>query len=158
MEADQASVAVPAPVSEGARAWWAYSSYVIFGLGIALLLLTAYLIVTQPGLFKVDLPGALLGIAAFLIGLSLLDRLPHRVVLHDDTVEFVYFLSRITLRWDQLTSPTLSGKQFVTFRAATGAHGVWGPLTVTLDQARAILSHPSCPSFELPDDLAKALG
>lgn len=145
------------PVPAGGRAWWEYSSYVVFGLGVALLFLTAYVIVTAPGLFKVDLPGALLGIAAFLIGLSILDRLPRHIFLGSETVEFHYFLSEITLRWDQLTTPTLSGKEFVSFRAVTGARGVWGGLTVTVGQARAILSHPRCPAFSLPVDVAKAL-
>lgn len=145
-------------VSAGSRAWWAYSSYIVFALGVALLLVTAYVIVTSPGLFKVDLPGALLGIAAFLIGLSVMDRLPREVQVTDHFVQFRYILSQVTLRWDQLTAPTIVGKGFVTFRAATGARGVWGPLTVTAGQALTILSHPSCPVFELPTPLAEALG
>jgi hypothetical protein len=44
---------------------------VVFGLGVALLGVTAYVILTAPGLFRVDLPGALLGVAAFLIGLAI---------------------------------------------------------------------------------------
>ncbi len=139
------------------RAWWAYSEYVVFSLGIVLLLFTAYLILTAPGLFKVDLPGALLGIAAFLIGLAILDRLPREVDVRPEGVEFRYFLSRVVLRWDQLASPTIVGKGFVAFRAASGARGVWGPLTVTAGQAREILSHPSCPHFELPEDLVIGL-
>jgi len=147
----------PAPGPERGRAWWAYSEYVVFSLGIVLLLFTAYLIVTAPGLFKIDLPGALLGIAAFLIGLAILDRLPREVEVEKDGIEFRYFLSRVVLRWDQLTTPSIVGKGFVAFRAATGTRGVWGPLTVTAGQARDILSHPNCPRFELPEALVAEL-
>ena len=139
------------------RAWWAYSEYVVFSLGIILILLTAYLIVKAPGVFSVDLPGALLGIAAFLIGLAILDRLPRDIEVSANGVEFRYFLSRIVLKWDQLAAPTLVGKEFVAFRAVAGTRGVWGPLTVTGSQAREILSHPGSPPFELPVDLVKAL-
>jgi hypothetical protein len=139
------------------RAWWAYSEYVVFSLGIILILLTAYLIVRAPGVFSVDLPGALLGIAAFLIGLAILDRLPRDVEVSANGVEFRYFLSRIVLKWDQLAAPTLVGKEFVAFRAVAGTRGVWGPLTVTGQQAREILSHPGSPPFELPKDLENAL-
>ena len=153
------SPATPAEtISAGARAWWAYSSYVVFALGIVLLLVTAYVIVTSPGLFKVDLPGALLGIAAFLIGLAIMDRLPRDVLVTREGVEFRYILSEVTLRWNQLTAPTIVSKGFVAFRAVTGARGVWGPLTVTAGQAEKILSHPACPTFELPPALAEALG
>lgn len=140
------------------QAWWTYSVYVVFGLGVALLLVTAYVILTAPGLFRVDLPGALLGIAAFLIGLSLLDRLPRTIHIADEGVEFDYFLSHIELRWDQLSAPTAAGKGYVAFRAVTGARGVWGSLAVTDGQARTILAHPACPAFELPDAVAKELG
>jgi len=157
MEAERPPSGSGVPVPAGGRVWWEYSSYIVFGLGVALLLVTAYVIVTAPGLFKVDLPGALLGIAAFLIGLSILDRLPRHILLGKEAIEFRYFLSGITLRWDQLTGPSMVGKEFVTFRAATGARGVWGGLTVTVGQARAILSHPACPKLELPDDVVKAL-
>lgn len=139
------------PAAAEGRAWWAYSIYLVLGLGVALLGVTAYLILTAPGLFKVDLPGALLGIAAFLIGLAVLDRLPRDVRVGTDAVEFRYVLSHITLRWDQLAAPAVIGKGFVAFRAVTGAHGVWGSLTVTVAQAQRILSHPSCPAFDLPD-------
>jgi len=142
----------------GSRAWWAYSSYVVFALGIVLLLVTAYVIVVSPGLFKVDLPGALLGIAAFLIGLAIMDRLPRDVLVTRESVQFRYVLSQVTLRWDQLAAPTIVGKGFVAFRAVTGARGVWGPLTVTAGQAEKILSHPACPGFDLPPPLAEALG
>ncbi|HYA54612.1 MAG TPA: hypothetical protein VEG42_03310 [Thermoplasmata archaeon] len=134
--------------------WWMYSIYLVFALGIALLGLTAYVIVAAPGLFRVDLPGALLGIAAFLIGLAILDRLPREVKVGAETIEFRYFLSSITLRWDQLAAPSMVGRRFVAFRAVTGAKGVWGSLTVTDAQARGILAHPSCPAFELPPELA----
>lgn len=147
----------PAPVAAPGRAWWAYSEYVVFSLGIVLLLFTAYLIVTAPGLFRVDLPGALLGIAAFLIGLAILDRLPREVDVRPEGVEFRYFLSRVVLRWDQLAGPALVGKGFVAFRAASGTRGVWGPLTVTAGQARDILSHPSCPHFDLTEALVDEL-
>jgi hypothetical protein len=147
----------PVPAAAPGRAWWAYSEYVVFSLGIVLLLFTAYLILTAPGLFKVDLPGALLGIAAFLIGLAILDRLPREVEVGSTGVEFRYFLSRVNLRWEQLAAPALVGKGFVAFRAATGTRGVWGPLTVTAGQARDILSHPKCPQFDLPDDLVNEL-
>jgi len=143
------------PVS--GRAWWAYPEYVVFSLGIALIFLTAYLIVAAPGLFTVDLPGALLGIATFLIGLAILDRLPRDVEVGPDGVEFRYFLSRVVLKWSQLATPTLVGKGFVAFRAVSGAKGVWGPLTVTAGQAREILSHPGSPPFDLPKDLAAEL-
>jgi len=146
-----------APVSTPSRRWWATTEYLVFSLGIALLLLTAYLIVTAPGLFKVDLPGALLGIAAFLIGLTILDRLPRDILVTSDGVEFRYFLSRVVLKWEQLTPPALAGKGFVSFRAVPGVRGVWGPLTVTADQAREILSNPNCPSFGLPEDLSDEL-
>ncbi len=146
------------PVRAKGRAWWAYSEYVVFSLGIILILLTAYLIVKAPGVFSVDLPGALLGIAAFLIGLAILDRLPRDVEVSESGVEFRYFLSRIILKWDQLAAPTLVGKEFVAFRAVSGTRGVWGPLTVTGQQARDILSHPGSPPFELPEDLVNALG
>jgi len=145
-------------VSAGSRAWWAYSSYVVFALGIVLLLVTAYVIVASPGLFKVDLPGALLGIAAFLIGLAIMDRLPRDVLVTRDSVQFRYLLSQVTLRWDQLAAPSVVGKGFVAFRAVTGAPGVWGPLTVTAGQAEKILSHPACPTFDLPPALAEAQG
>jgi len=145
-------------VTVGSRAWWAYSSYVVFALGIVLLLVTAYVIVVSPGLFKVDLPGALLGIAAFLIGLAIMDRLPRDVLVTRESVQFRYVLSQVTLRWDQLAAPTIVGKGFVAFRAVTGARGVWGPLTVTAGQAAKILSHPACPGFDLPPPLAEALG
>jgi len=147
----------PVPVRSRGRVWWAYSEYVVFSLGIVLLLLTAYLIVTAPGLFKVDLPGALLGIAVFLIGLAILDRLPRDVQVTPDGVEFRYFLSRVVLKWDQLAAPTLAGRGFAAFRAVSGVRGVWGPLTVTATQARDILSHPKCPPFELPEDLSAQL-
>ncbi|HLN51783.1 MAG TPA: hypothetical protein VK455_07000 [Thermoplasmata archaeon] len=145
------------PARARSRAWWAYSEYVVFTLGIVLLLLTAYLIVIAPGLFAVDLPGALLGIAAFLIGLAILDRLPRDVEVGDDGVEFRYFLSRVALKWDQLAPPTPVGKGFVAFRAVSGARGVWGSLTVTAAQGRQILAHPKSPRFELSDDLANVL-
>lgn len=146
------------PVSERGRAWWAYSSYVVFALGAGLVMVTAYLILTSPGLFNVDLPGALLGAAAFLIGLAVLDRLPRDVEVDPDYVEFRYLLSRVKLKWDQLAAPTLVGKGFVAFTAVSGTRGVWGSLTVTAGQARAILSHPSCPDFDLPEDVASELG
>ncbi|HYA69970.1 MAG TPA: hypothetical protein VEH28_01195 [Thermoplasmata archaeon] len=142
----------PKPTRAGGRAWWAYSTYLVFAFGVALLGVTAYVIVMAPGLFRVDLPGALLGIAAFLIGLAILDRLPREVLVLPNSVEFRYLLSHITLRWDQLAAPTYLGRGFVAFRAVTGARGVWGPLTVTEAQAEQILSHPSCPSFEQSDD------
>ncbi len=145
------------PVRGKGRAWWAYSEYVVFSLGIILILLTAYLIVKAPGVFSVDLPGALLGIAAFLIGLAILDRLPRDVEVGEDGVEFRYFLSRIVLKWNQLAAPTLVGTEFVAFRAVAGTRGVWGPLTVTSQQARDILSHPGSPPFDLPEDLVNAL-
>jgi hypothetical protein len=150
-----AAARVPEPtdlVPAGGRAWWAYSSYVVFALGVALMGVTAYVIVTAPGLFQVDLPGALLGIAAFLIGLSILDRLPRDVRVGPASVEFRYLLSRVNLRWDQLAAPKSAGKGFVAFRAVTGARGVWGSLTVTEVQAEKILSHPACPAFDQPDD------
>jgi len=140
------------PVPVGGRTWWAYSTYVVFGLGVALMFVTAYVIVMAPGLFRVDLPGALLGIAAFLIGLAILDRLPRDVFVGRDHVEFRYLLSRVTLQWNQLAAPTAVGKGFVAFRAVTGARGVWGLLTVTEAQAQKILSHPACPRFDQPDD------
>jgi hypothetical protein len=146
------------PVAERGRAWWAYSAYVVFALGVALVLVTGYLVFTSPGLFKVDLPGALLGIAAFLIGLAVLDRLPRNVEIGPEAVKFRYLLSHVNLKWDQLAAPTLVGKGFVAFRAVTGARGAWGPLTVTVSQARAILSYPACPSFRLADDVARELG
>ena len=155
MSAKSPTTNVSSPITAGVRTWWSYSTYVVFGLGIALLLLTAYVIVTAPALFKVDLPGALLGVAAFLIGLTILDRLPRDVKVGPDTIEFHYFLSDVTLRWDQLAAPTIVGKGFVAFRAVRGSRGVWGLLTVTVDQARAILSHPACPSFDLPEALAR---
>jgi len=145
------------PISASGRAWWAYSEYVVFTLGIVLILLTAYLIVSAPSLFSIDLPGALLGIAAFLIGLAILDRLPRDVLVSDDGIEFRYFLSRVVLKWDQLAPPSLAGKGFVAFRAVSGARGVWGPLTVTATQAREILSHPNSPRFELSQDLENEL-
>jgi len=155
----ESTSARPSPTVSGAnRAWWTYSTYVVFGLGVALLGVTAYVIVASPGLFKVDLPGALLGIAAFLIGLAILDRLPRDVVVGPDTVEFVYFLSRVTLRWDQLAAPTVVGKGFVAFRAVTGARGVWGPLTVTAQQADRILADPACPEFDLGEAVKQVLG
>lgn len=155
----ESSPAAPAVhVATGVRAWWSYTTYVVFGLGIALVLVTAYVIVVAPGLFQVDLPGALLGVAAFLIGLAILDRLPHAVSVGPEGVEFLYFLSRVRLRWNQLAEPSIVGKGFVAFRAVKGARGVWGPLPVTPDQAREILSHPACPRFVLPGDLADALG
>ena len=147
----------PDPRPERARAWWAYSAYVVFALGVVLVLVTVYLVFTSPGLFKVDLPGALLGIAVFLMGLAVLDRLPRDVRVGPYAIEFRYLLSHVKLKWDQLAAPTLVGRGFVAFRAATGARGVWGPLTVTARQAREILSHPSCPSFPLPDDVANEL-
>ncbi len=147
---------VPGP--RRSREWWAYSVYVVSALGVALVLVTIYLIFTDPGLFRFDLPGALLGVAAFLIGLALLDRLPRDVNVGPEAVEFRYLLSHIKLNWDQLAAPTLVGKGFVAFRAATGARGVWGPLTVTAGQAHGILTHPACPSFDLPKDLANELG
>jgi hypothetical protein len=127
---------------------------VVFALGVALILATVYLVFTAPGLFKVDLPGALLGVAVFLMGLAVLDRLPRTVEVGPDAVEFHYLLSHVKLKWDQLAAPTVVGKGFVAFRAVTGARGVWGSLTVTAMQARQILSHPACPSFDLPDDVA----
>ena len=157
MTTEMPPAGAPGPAAAPGRAWWAYSEYVVFSLGIVLLLLTAYLIVTAPGLFKVDLPGALLGIAAFLIGLAILDRLPREVDVGTETVEFRYFLSRVVLRWDQLAGPSIVGKGFVAFRAASGTRGVWGSLTVTAGQARDILSHPSCPHFDLPDALVAEL-
>lgn len=146
------------PVAARGRAWWAYSAYVVFALGVALILVTVYLVFTSPGWFKVDLPGALLGIAAFLIGLAILDRLPRNVEISPDAVKFRYWLSHVNLKWDQLAAPTLVGKGFVAFRAVTGARGAWGPLTVTVGQARAILSYPACPTFDLSDDIARELG
>ncbi|HYA54759.1 MAG TPA: hypothetical protein VEG42_04060 [Thermoplasmata archaeon] len=157
MSAGTAPPRTVAPISATARAWWAYSTYVVFGMGVALLGVTAYVIVTSPGLFRVDLPGALLGMAAFLIGIAILDRLPRHVFVGEREVEFHYLLSRVTLRWDQLTAPALVGKGFIAFRATSGAKGVWGQLTVTMDQARAILTHPSCPSFDIPTTIADAV-
>jgi cytochrome c biogenesis protein CcdA len=145
------------PAAERGRAWWAYSAYVVFALGIALVFVTAYVIITAPGSFSVDLPGALLGIAVFLMGLAILDRLPRHVEVGPDAVKFRYLLSHVNLKWDQLAAPTLVGKGFVAFRAVTGARGVWGPLTVTSGQARAILSHPACPAFNVPADVAEEL-
>ena len=145
------------PVSERTQAWWAYSAYVVFALGVALIVVTVYLVFTAPGLFQVDLPGALLGAAVFLMGLAVLDRMPRNVEVGPDAVEFRYLLSHVKLRWDQLAAPTIVGKGFVAFRAVTGARGVWGPLTVTAGQAREILSHPACPSFDLPEDVANDL-
>ena len=145
------------PVSASGRAWWAYSAYVVFALGLALVAATGYLVVSSPGLFSVDLPGALLGIAAFLMGLAVLDRLPRNVVIGPDAIEFRYLLSHVRLRWDQLAAPTLVGEGFAAFGGISGTRGVWGPLTVTVAQARAILAYPSCPAFQLHDDLASEL-
>jgi len=139
------------------HAWWTYSVYLVFALGVALIGVTGYVIIAAPGLFQVDLPGALLGVAAFLIGLAVLDRLPRNVRVGSEAIEFRYLLSHITLRWDQLAAPTPVGKGFVAFRAVTEARGVWGSLTVTARQAEQILSHPACPSFGLSDDVLLAL-
>jgi len=157
MVGDQPSTGPPVSVPTTGRRWWAYSTYIFFALGIALLVVAAVVVVRSPGLFAVDLPGALLAIAAFLIGLAILDRLPRQILVTSSTIDFRYLLSRISLRWDQLAAPKLVGKEFVEFRAVTGARGVWGPLTVTVDQARAILKYPACPAFSLPDELAKAI-
>jgi hypothetical protein len=157
MSSEVQPAAGPVAVRGRGRMWWAYSEYIVFTLGIILLLFTAYLIVAAPGLFKVDLPGALLGIAVFMIGLAILDRLPRDVEVGPDGVEFRYFLSRVVLKWSQLAAPTIVGPGFVAFRATRGTRGVWGPLTVTAPQARDILSHPGCPHFELPEALANEL-
>jgi hypothetical protein len=149
--------APPIPVRSGRRSWWAYSVYILFALGVAVLLAAVIVVVRAPGLFAVDLPGALLAIAAFLIGLAVLDRFPRQILVTPSTIEFRYLLSRISLRWDQLAAPTLVGKGLVAFRAVTGAKGVWGSLTVTVDQARAILKYPACPTFPLSEALAKAI-
>ena len=155
MNSDPAS---DAPSGRGeTHSWWTYSIYLVFALGVALIGVTGYVIVAAPGLFKVDLPGALLGLAAFLIGLAVLDRLPRRVRVGPEAVEFHYLLSHITLRWDQLAAPAPVGKGFVAFRAVTGARGVWGSLTVTAAQAQQILSHPACPSFGLSEAVLLAL-
>jgi hypothetical protein len=132
--------------------------YVVFALGVALVLVTIYVVFTAPGLFNVDIPGALLGVAVFLMGLAILDRLPRDVEIGPDAVEFRYLLSHVKLKWDQLAAPTLVGKGFVAFKAVTGARGVWGPLTVTARQAREILTHPACPPFDLTDEVANELG
>jgi len=145
------------PTPERARAWWSYTDYVVFALGVDLVGVTGYLVVTAPGLFAVDLPGALLGIAAFLIGLAILDRLPRTILVGPDALEFRYLLSHVRLKWDQLAAPTLAGKGFVAFRAVSGTRGVWGSLTVTTEQARAILAYPACPSLDLPEVVATAL-
>ena len=157
MSAGATATGVVAPVHAGGRTWWAYSTYVMFALGVALVIVTAYVIVRSPGLFTVDLPGALLGVAAFLIGLAILDRLPRQIFVDAKIIEFRYLLSRITLPWSQLAAPTLVSKGFVAFRAVSGTRGVWGSLTVTTDQARAILRNPACPAFTLPDDLSREL-
>jgi len=146
-----------APGTASGRAWWAYSTYVVFGLGGALVVVTAYLVLTSPGLFHFDLPGALLGIAAFLMGLALLDRLPRRIEVGPVGVEFRYLLSHVRLTWAQLAAPENAGKGFVAFRAVSGTPGVWGTLPVTDEQARTILSHPACPTFDLPDAVAVEL-
>jgi hypothetical protein len=157
MTSNSGPTAATSPVPGTPRAWWAYSTYVVFALGAALIVLTVYLIFTQPGLFSFDLPGALLGIAAFLIGLAILDRLPRTVEVGPDAVEFRYLLSHISLKWNQLTAPTRVGRGFIAFRAVTGTRGVWGSLTVSAGQAGMILSHPACPSFDIPDDVATEL-
>lgn len=157
MESNAPPVDRSLPVSGSGRAWWAYSAYVVFALGVALVAVTVYLVITSPGLFSIDLPGALLGIAAFLMGLAILDRLPRNVVISPDAIEFRYLLSHVRLKWEQLAPPALVGEGFVAFRGVTGTRGVWGPLTVTVGQAKEILAYPSCPTFDLQGEIAKEL-
>ena len=52
------------------RVWWATLAYVVFAIGIIATLTTFYLILRTPGLLLFDIPGALLGIASFVVRAS----------------------------------------------------------------------------------------
>ena len=144
-------------VSGGERGWYTYLVYTIFVIGAGLLVAMAFLILTAPRLFDLDVGGGLLGVAAMISGLGALDRIPRRVTLGSDSLEIRYPLSRIRLRWEELDSPVPSTRGFLDFRVIAGTRGVVGGLTVTTEQARAILRHPACPHFDLSLDVVDEL-
>jgi hypothetical protein len=131
--------------------------WLVFAIGVSAILISVDFIVTSPGLGLLDYVGVLLGVAAFIVGLVYLDRMPRRVVINPDTVEFHYLLTHVKLKWDQLAAPTDVWQGFVSFNAVPGTRGVAGPLTVTTEQARAILSSPACPHFNLPEGAVREL-
>jgi hypothetical protein len=145
-------------VSDGTRTWFTYLVYAFFVIGAALLVAMVYLVLVAPGLLAIDIAGGLIGVAAIIAGLGFLDRVPRHVTVDSDSIEMIYVLSRVRLKWDQLKAPVYSSQGFLDFRATSGTRGVWGGLTVTTKQARAILAHPSCPRFELPPNVIDELG
>lgn len=144
-------------VSEGGWGVFGYLIYSFFGAGVALLAGMVYLVLDTRRLLEMDIALGLIGVATIVVGLGSTDRMPRKLTLDSETIEIHYSLSRVRLKWSQLRPPVLSTRGFLDFRASSGTRGVWGGLTVTTQQARAILDHPACPHFELSLDVVSEL-
>jgi hypothetical protein len=135
-----------------------YLVYAIFALGAAGVASTVYLVVVAPPASLLELGGGFIGVAAILAGLLALDRIPRTVTIKTDSVEFDYLLGHVSVEWKDLRAPVYSRHGFLDFTAVPGTRGVWGGITVTTKQAGAILSHSSCPRFDLPPNVVEELG
>jgi hypothetical protein len=121
------------------------------------MLTSAYLVLTVPALLIYDILWALLGVVSVLAGIAVSERRPRALTVGPDAIEIRYLLTRARVKWTQLKGPVYPRQGFLDFQAAPGTPGVWGGLTVTTEQARAILSHPSCPPFDLSPDVTREL-
>jgi hypothetical protein len=145
-------------VIEGAgRTWFNYVLYVFFATGAVLIITSVYLILAAPGLLIYDIVWALLGVVSVIVGIGYFDRIPRALTVGPDGIEIRYLLTRARVAWSQLKGPVYQRQGFLDFQAASGTHGVWGALTVTTEQARAILSNPSCPRFDLSPNVVDEL-
>lgn len=154
---DQASEPTTVVVVGSKRTWWVFVAFGLIGSGIALLSASLYLALLTRGGLILTLPFALVGVA-FLIGaLGLLDRVPRCVYLGSAAVEAQYLLSKVRIPWDRLKSPVPDRTGFVAFFAEPGTRGVVGPVTLTVRQAKAVLSYPKCPTLELSAEVIRAL-
>ena len=142
------------------RTWFNYLEYTFFTIGAALMITSVYLVltVTVPGLLIYNVVWALLGLVSVLVGIGFSERIPRALTVGPDEIEIRYLLSRARVKWSQLRGPVYQRQGFLDFQAAPGTHGVWGALTVTTEQARAILSNPMCPRFDLPPSVVDELG
>jgi hypothetical protein len=139
------------------RTWLNYLLYTFFAIGAALIIASIYLVFDAPGLFIYDTLWGLLGLVCVIMGIGFLDRIPRGLSVGPDGIEVHYLLTRARVDWGRLRGPIYQRQGFLDFGAASGTHGVWGALTVTTEQARAILSNPSCPHFHLPPDVVDEL-
>lgn len=144
-------------VPDHTRSWRDLFVYLFLATSASLEALTIHYVVTVPRLLIFDCAPGLLGVAVLLAGLAVMARIPKKLTLDSESIEVQYLLGRVRLQWGQLRAPIRSTRGFLEFLANPGTRGVAGPITVTSQQARAILSHPSCPRFNLSPEVVREL-